>query len=207
MPCVGVSLACYCAGLVINDLADFSEDLRERPSRPLPSGNVSRGTAFALAVFFIAMALAAAAIAGRAVLMVTLLLLSAILWYNLLAKKSALVAPIAMGLCRGLSVMAGAAAIFPLHHPTFIIHNSLPPLQPFLPASVIALYIAGITALARTETGNPRIPPLIGSLIRGLLFIQAGFCLAAGGCGWAAALLLLALWPVSRLVARRFYAS
>ncbi len=75
------------------------------------------------------------------------------------------------------------------------------------PAAAVTLYIAAVTALARTETRNPRIPPLIGSLIRGLLFIQAGFCLVAGGSGWIAALLLLALWPVSRLVASHFYAS
>jgi 4-hydroxybenzoate polyprenyltransferase len=196
-----VSVASYCAGLVINDLADFSEDLRDRPERPLPSGGASRRVAVALALFFVVIALAAAAIVNQAVLIVTLLLLAEILFYNLLAKKSALIAPIAMGLCRGLSVLIGVAAILPFHNSYFIIHNS------FLPASVITLYIAGVTALARTETRNPRIPPLIGSLIRGLLFIQAGFCFAAGGRGWVATVLLLALWPVSRLVASRFYAS
>jgi 4-hydroxybenzoate polyprenyltransferase len=200
LPCVVASLASYCAGLIINDLADFSEDLRERPARPLPSGAVSRRAAIALALIFIVIALAAAAIAGQPVLILTLLLLAEILWYNLLAKKSAFFAPIAMGLCRGISVMVGAAAVIPLRPSALNV-------QPFLPAFAITLYIAGITVLARTETSNPRIPPLIGSLIRGLLFIQAGFCLAAGGSGWIAALLLLALWPVSRLVASRFYAS
>ena len=201
VPCVIVSLASYCAGLVINDLADFSEDLRDRPGRPLPSGAVSRRAAVALALFFICVALAAAAFVNTALLILTVLLLAEILWYNLLAKKNAFIAPIAMGLCRGLSVLIGAAAIFPLQPSAFS-------LQPFYSASaLITLYIAAVTALARTETRNPRIPPLIGSLIRGLLFIQAGFCLLAGGSGWVAALLLLALWPVSRLVASRFYAS
>jgi len=201
LPCVIVSLASYCAGLVINDLADFSEDLRDRPGRPLPSGAVSRRAAVALALFFIAVALAAAACVSVPLLVLAALLLAEILWYNLLAKKSALTAPIAMGLCRGVSVLIGSAAILPLHPSSFILHTFL------LPAVVVALYIAGVTALARTETRNPRIPPLIGSLIRGLLFIQAGFCFLAGGSGWLAALLLLALWPVSRLVASQFYAS
>ena len=53
----------------------------------------------------------------------------------------------------------------------------------------------------RTETGNPRIPPLIGALIRGVIFIQAAFCALSGGAaGWIAAGVLLALWPISRLV-------
>jgi 4-hydroxybenzoate polyprenyltransferase len=221
LPCIVVSLASYCAGLVINDLADFSEDLRDRPSRPLPSGGVSRRAAIALALLFIAIALVSAAFVNTPVLILALLLLAEILWYNLLAKKNAFLAPIAMGLCRGISVLVGAAATIPLQPLAFGVQPfafGVQPLafgfqplafgfQPFLPAATITLYIAGITALARTETRNPRIPPLIGSLIRGLLFIQAGICLAAGGSGWIAALLLLALWPVSRLVASRFYAS
>ena len=61
-----VSLASYCAGLVINDLADFSEDLRDRPGRPLPSGVVSRRAAVALALsLFVVIAIAAAAIVSR----------------------------------------------------------------------------------------------------------------------------------------------
>jgi 4-hydroxybenzoate polyprenyltransferase len=194
-PAVVVSMACYCAGLVINDLADYSEDLRDRPARPLPSGGVSRRMAIGLAVFLMIAALTAAASVNRALLILTAMLLGEILWYNLSAKKSALIGPVAMGLCRGLSVLAGAVAISP------------PPRMALMAAAVVTLYIIGVTALARTETRNPRIPPLIGSLIRALLFIQAAFCLLAGGSGWIAALLLLALWPVSRLVGSRFYAS
>ena len=201
LPCIVVSLAAYCAGLVINDLADFSEDLRDRPTRPLPSGAVSRRAAVALACCFILAALAAAAMVNTLLLIVTAVLITEIFWYNLFAKKSALFGPIAMGFCRGLSVLAGVAAVPPLLPSAF----SLQPL--FLAPPAIALYIAGVTLLARTETRDPRIPPLIGVLIRGLLFIQAGFCLLAGGSGWVAALLLLALWPVSRLVATRYYAS
>jgi 4-hydroxybenzoate polyprenyltransferase len=195
LPAVVISLASYCAGLVINDLADFSEDLRERPGRPLPSGAVSRGVALALALFFIGIALAVAALVNGALLLLTGMLLAEIFWYNLLAKKNAVIAPIAMGLCRGLSVIVGAAAL------------GVPPPLALGAAAGITIYIAGVTALARKETRNPRIPPLIGALIRGLLFIQAGFCVVAGGSGWIAALLLLALWPVSRLVASHFYAS
>ena len=195
LPAIAVSLSAYCAGLVLNDLADLPEDLRDRPDRPLPSGAVSRRAAIALAVAFIIAAFAAAAIVNGALLVLTSLLFVEIFWYNFIAKKNALIAPVAMGLCRGLSVLAGAVAISP---PT--------PLA-LCAAGAIALYIAAITALARNETRNPRIPPRIGALIRALLFIQAAFCLLPGGAAWPAALLLLALWPISRLVASHFYAS
>jgi len=191
-----ISLAAYCAGLVINDLADYKEDLRERPDRPLPSGGVSRRTALFLAVVFIAIAIGTAATVSLAVFISTIFLLALILFYNLLAKRIPILGPVVMGVCRGASVQLGIHAVM-----------SNPTNYQILPAVVIAGYICGLSGVARNETSNPRIPALIGKLISGLLFIQAGFCAYAGGAGWVAALLLLALWPVSRLVATRFYAS
>ncbi len=190
-----MSLAAYAGGLVVNDLADFAEDARDRPGRPLPSGGVSRRGALALAILLLAVALGAAALVSAPLLVLAALLIAEILWYNLLAKKSAFFGPVAMGLCRGLSVLAGAAALGP------------PAPLALAAAAAITLYIIAVSTLARTETRDPCIPPLIGQLIRGLLFIQAGFCIAARGSGWVAAVLLLALWPVSRLVASRFYGS
>lgn len=217
LPCVIISLASYCAGLVINDLADFSEDLRDRPARPLPSGGVSRPVAVAIASLFVVIAVIAAGWVSLVLIALTLLLLAEICWYNLLAKKSPLLGPLAMGLCRGISVMVGVVAILiPVRQVTTPTANgglmidtivATPPPLAIAAALVITVYIAAVTALARKETTNPRIPLLIGTLIRALLFIQAGFCVAAGGSGWIAAILLLALWPISRLVASHFYAS
>lgn len=53
------------------------------------------------------------------------------------------------------------------------------------------------------------LPPLIGAHIRLLLPLQAAACFLADPWehGRTAALVLLACWPLSRLVARRFYAS
>jgi 4-hydroxybenzoate polyprenyltransferase len=140
-------------------------------------------------------ALGVAAVVSWALMILAGVLLGEILWYNLVAKKSAVIAPIAMGLCRGLSVLVGAVAMGPASR------------MALGAAGVIALYIAGVTALARAETRDARIPPLIGRLIRGLIFIQAGFCMVAGGTGWIVGVVLLALWPVSRLVGSRFYGS
>lgn len=55
----------------------------------------------------------------------------------------------------------------------------------------------------------PPLPPVIGSLIRVLLLIQCAFCLVRKPTPLAflCAITLLALWPVSRAVSRRFYAS
>jgi len=40
----------YTAGMVLNDVLDYEVDRRERPERPLPSGQVSPGTALAAVV-------------------------------------------------------------------------------------------------------------------------------------------------------------
>jgi 4-hydroxybenzoate polyprenyltransferase len=54
----------------------------------------------------------------------------------------------------------------------------------------------------------PPIPPTIGQLIRLLLPLQALFCVASRSLtGAIAAVVLLILWPISRDVSRRFYAS
>jgi hypothetical protein len=159
-----------------------------------------------------------------------------------------------MGLCRGLSLLLGAAAA----------SMALTPLT-LVAAGLVTLYIASVTHLARYETHRsaaawakllppmplalgcvllftgapagwrypgpatlslalffvvletrrllrqppPPMPPIIGSLIRTLLIVQCALCLVPRPTplAFVCALSLLALWPVSRAVSRRFYAS
>ena len=56
-------------------------------------------------------ALATAACTGVPALKGTLLLLAAVAIYNFAAKKSAVLGPLIMGLCRALSVLLGALAL------------------------------------------------------------------------------------------------
>ena len=44
----------YTAGMILNDVYDFDVDLKERPSRPLPSGRISRGWARVLGYVMLA---------------------------------------------------------------------------------------------------------------------------------------------------------
>jgi 4-hydroxybenzoate polyprenyltransferase len=53
----------------------------------------------------------------------------------------------------------------------------------------------------------PPLPPSIGRFIRLLLPIQAAFGTHSGLFGILFALILLALWPISARVSKRFYAS
>jgi 4-hydroxybenzoate polyprenyltransferase len=115
--------AIYVGGMILNDAFDADWDARHRPSRPIPSGAVSRGAAlgvgFALlfggacgAVLVRALRLAelseltAGGVGPVAVL--ALGLVAAVLVYDRWHKGVAW-APVVMGLCRALLPLLGAA--------------------------------------------------------------------------------------------------
>ncbi len=197
---IGASLCFYSSGLLLNDLADLDEDRRERPDRPLPSGAVRPAAVWVATVGLFVLGLSLCAIHGT-MLLPGVALFAAIVGYNLWLKKFPLIGPLTMAACRGLSVLLGAAACLPLAQ----LHSSPGALVAALATTV---YIFAVAMFARRETADPRIPPLIGSLLRGLLFLQAAFCLASrSAAGIIAALALIALWPLSRALGKRFYAS
>ena len=197
-PVILASLALYCFGLLLNDLMDFRVDLLERPFRPLPSGAVNRGAAGAVAVLLAALGLGMCALAGPMTFCFGAALALAIISYNCGLKKIPVVGPLVMGTCRGLNVMLGATLAPPFS------------MLAFAAALVVVIYITAVSTLARMETSHPAIPPLIGKLIRALILIQAVFCAISrtGVVGWlCAGVLALALWPLSRIVGRKFYGS
>src|SRR5262245_13729627 len=151
------SSAClYMAGMVFNDVFDAEEDRRERPDRPIPSGQVHAREAVLLGVVLLVFGVLFAFAAGSALVqlgqatswvrppLVALLLVVAILAYDGGMKHTAL-GPAVMGLCRFLNVMLGVtiAGGFPW------------PVSPHL-AAVVGLYIVGVTTFARGETGISR---------------------------------------------------
>lgn len=102
----------YAHGLLLNDLADLA-DPSERPNRPLPSGAAQprrrlQIVAVTLAVLALLLCWAAAtslAVRRRAPRR------DCALWIP--KQKIAVLGPIDMGLCRGLSLLLGAAAAAP----------------------------------------------------------------------------------------------
>lgn len=258
------SICFYSHGLLLNDLADLDEDRRERPERPLPSGAARAGVVWTVAGLLAIAALGLCLAAGLFPFVFGLALLVCVIAYNLWTKRIAVLGAVNMGLCRGLSLLLGAAFAAPGPNVNQI------PLLAFLAAGGTTLYIAAITNVARHETQAdppalprtlphaaltltvvlffllaldhrhplapanlwlylvsaytlyagfkihrrlttqppPPIPPIIGQLIRLLLPLQAAFCIASRSlAGGVAAAILIALWPVSRAVSRRFYAS
>src|SRR6202051_4400451 len=58
------SACLYCGGMVWNDYFDREQDRRERPQRPIPSGQVSLGAAVRLGVMLLLGGVALAGLAG-----------------------------------------------------------------------------------------------------------------------------------------------
>ncbi len=71
----------------------------------------------------------------------------------------------------------------------------------------LALLFSALVAWKLTRDPTVPVPPAIGRFIRLMLFLQAAWCAHTGGMGLIFASLLLAMWPISRAVSRRFYAS
>lgn len=196
---VFASLFIYAAGLAMNDLADFAEDQRERPKRPLPSGAISRGAAWIVVANLVLLGLGLCFMAGPAALLMGLGTLLGVVLYNFLTKSIPIIGAVNMGVCRGLSLLIGAAAglspdpllldgalqlvVFqPLLlalHPLLNVVAGQRSFSFFIAvgaASLITLYIAAVTHLARFETRReyprfPRVLPL-GALLVGFVILK-----------------------------------
>ncbi|HET6422878.1 MAG TPA: UbiA family prenyltransferase [Planctomycetaceae bacterium] len=145
---VTCSSCLYLAGMVLNDVFDRDVDLRERPHRPIPSGRVSLARAVAFAAALITCGLIATRFTGFyepgfQTVLIALLLLGAILFYDGWAKKTP-IGPIAMGACRFLNVLLGAG-----------VHSADMRVLFHREATVLALglgiYVAGVTWFAKKE--------------------------------------------------------
>lgn len=206
------SLGLYAFGLISNDIADFKVDFRERPQRPLPSKRIAPISAISVALTLACGGPVLAWLACSEALNVAALLCLVIILYNTMMKDFAVFGPLALGLCRGLNLLLGAAAsiaVLPGGAPGIPLANLT---GVGIAAVVLTCYIVAVSALARREVETGRAW-LIGALLRGLLPLQAVFCvcaslwLNAGVAGGFVAAELLVLWPVTGWLSKRFYMS
>ena len=138
----------YVAGIVLNDYFDIEIDKRERPSRPLPSGNISKGHALAIALIALLIANTIALVLSPISLAVSLALTLAIIAYNYRLKHG-LSGPFAMGATRFLNVIFGASPVL-----LYVNNHSYAILG--AAAASLFLYIMAITILSKKEAGNER---------------------------------------------------
>jgi 4-hydroxybenzoate polyprenyltransferase len=140
---VAVAMALfYTAGMVLNDVLDYEVDRRERPERPLPSGQVSRHAAVTAVIALFAAGEALLAVAGLEPLLAGLGLVALIVLYDAWHKGNAL-SPVLMGGCRALVYVIAALAV-----------AEAVALEVWTAAAVLLIYIVGLTQVAKAEGGG-----------------------------------------------------
>ena len=108
----------YIAGMAINDYFDQVVDAQERPTRPIPAGQISSSTALLVGGTFLLTGMILCAIISLDVLPWVMLLGSAVLAYNML-HLAKFVGPFLMGVCRALVPIVVAIALSPAHAPAW----------------------------------------------------------------------------------------
>lgn len=195
-------LLLYLFGLADNDIAGAESDARDAPDRPIPSGEISlRAARVARAACLLGAAAVGAAVrlpapwwslAGGLALLIVL--------YNHLKDRLGRLSYVAMGACRGLALLAGAAAVCPTA-------GGGPAVWTFALLAALAwtAYIFAVTRLSEDEhqAGSPlpawRYPLGLAALLpAGLACAEAvrtaptdasvlAVCSLAAFCGWCAA--------------------
>lgn len=147
---LGATLAFYASGLLANDYFDRFIDAIERPDRPIPSGAVNPTSVKWWAILLSVSGLLLTLPAGRTASMTGVMLMVAIWFYNAIGKNIAWLAPVSMGICRGLSLMMGAAVLG---------IQGIISIPVIIAAAFITLYVALITFIARYEA-DPEAAPI-----------------------------------------------
>jgi hypothetical protein len=165
----------YTAGMYLNDLWDQELDSRERPERPLPAGLVARSEAVVGVIILFATGIVLLWLVGPAPFLSGLALVGLIVLYDAWHKSNPL-SPLVMAANRGLvyvtaylgfsSGISGQLAVW---------------------VALLALYIVGLTYIAKTESG----PGLTGYWPATLLFLPAAYLLFQGPGPWELAMLIL----------------
>jgi 4-hydroxybenzoate polyprenyltransferase len=177
------ALLLYAGGLADNDIADAEKDRAAAPSRPLPSGWISLAAARTVraALFLAAFATGFAAHLPRAWFCAAAATAGLVLLYNRTKDAFPKTGCLLMGLCRGGSFVAGAAAVLPSPWPEF-------PLVLFAVAAGWTAYVASLTALAlNEENASGPLGPVRHLGAAAALLPAVAFYAWHGGIAWRTA--------------------
>jgi 4-hydroxybenzoate polyprenyltransferase len=173
----------YAGGIVLNDFFDRHLDAVERPERPIPSGRVAPSRAAALGGTLLVAGIAAAARATWAALAVASALAALVVLYDARLKRHPIAGPLNMGLCRGLNLLLGIAAV----------PAALSAGWPIALISVV--YIAAVTTVSRGEVHGGKTGAATFALISlsGVLVALTAIALSAHDGRFAALVLIAGL--------------
>ncbi|BBB62977.1 hypothetical protein UNDKW_4704 [Undibacterium sp. KW1] len=192
--------AFYCAGMYLNDAFDREIDARERPGRPIPSGQISARAVFAIGFVLQVAGIAILSYYGTWAIVCGCALAATILLYNVWHKGNPL-SPLIMGLCRALVYFVAAASVMMVELNTAVETAVEPSLTStvllnttvVLAALAIWAHVVGLTYAAKQESLN-RLGSLWPLLILALpVLLYGSRSVSSWADGGLALLMLLAL--------------
>ena len=115
----GAALLLYMAGLADNDIVGAEEDRTHAPKRPIPAGDISIPQAQVARAVCLILTVVGSALCRMpaAWWIVAAILVGGIFFYNRFKNKWPVFGLVSMGFCRGLSLLAGAAAMWNVSAP------------------------------------------------------------------------------------------
>ena len=160
--CAGASLL-YVGGMFLNDACDVRFDTQHRSERPIPSGAIAARNVWLLSFILFASGVALLASLGKFTGLLALGLFVCIIAYDLIHKRTTL-APLLMAGCRFLLYLVAASA-------TANVITS----KTLWCAGSLAVYIVGLSYIARKEMEQPRlnglvVPLLAAPVVSGCMF-------------------------------------
>lgn len=141
-----VSPLLYGAGCVLNDWADLPKDRLDKPQRPLPAGHVAPASALLATALLITAALGLATAAGPPTLGVAIVIVVAILAYDLGGKRAPIPGLLLLVVARSMNVALGAVALA---------GDWATGSAWLLAALCMGVYVAGLTGMSLFEERKP----------------------------------------------------
>ena len=142
---LGVS-ALYVGGAFLNDAFDVEFDRQRRPTRPIPSGAISRESVWIWSFGLLAAGALSLAVLGKTTGVLTLALLLCIVIYDV-THKVITASPWLMGLCRfWVYLIASSTGVLGVNG------------WPIWCGAALAIYIAGLSSVARREGFRGPVP-------------------------------------------------
>jgi len=153
------SIFLYLGGMVSNDLFDIRVDRLERPTRPLPSGEIRKTSALLLAILMFSLGIILASFVNLSAVGISMLLIIGILSYNYRIKNG-FFRPYLMAGIRALNVLYGASFVFDLSSNSTVENGSLlmsntdfnSSLLLALASFAVYFHVFVLTSLSKNET-------------------------------------------------------
>lgn len=167
----------YLAGIVFNDYFDIEIDKKERLTRPLPSGKITKRKALTIAISSMIAANVITLVINWTSFIIAIILTTIIIAYDYRLKHNNISGPIVMGLARSINVILGASPALS----TLLLSVTASKMLLFIAISLF-LYIVAISILSKKEVSGKATNLIIISSLS-IVFVDIAAIAIAGLIG------------------------